>query len=352
MGKIFQEPVIDSVRQVNTENTRSKKMYEIDTTYEYVQDHRVPVAKEAVYTVNDVQFRLSAENFKKTRISSQTWKILDYLLYNLSLNAGMSGAQIEECVTIKKSVNEWCDFFGIKYCKENINMLDKHLGNLLYPVISYYGMKKIRDKIGDIEYVTDKKGKQKQKEAMTKVMFHILTNKEISNGQLEVTFDKKFLIFLADNSFGMEYNKGTFVIDTNKNPHSYNFAYKFQIHENINKKHINRRYIAINKLIKCSPTFPTISDLPKVKLPDGSEKVRTDLFRDRIIKPFERDMNALLDYGILVHKDADYEKNKPECNGWYYMLDGKKFEGKVNIKNFYSLSIYFEISDGVGICGI
>ena len=54
-------------------------------------------------------------------------------------------------------------------------------------------------------------------------------------------------------------------------------------------------------------------------------------FIEKVVKPFERDMNALVDKNIISE--------------WYYIQDKVRYCGKVNLKNFYSLNIYFKLAD-------
>lgn len=277
-----------------------------------------------------------AGNIKEVNLSAQSFKILDFLLMDLPIVKDMNRKDMNEVRTIKKSLSGWCELFRIQYQQENIRILKEHLKALTFPIIQYMGHTVVRDKNGNVVYIKDKltKNEMRKEREKTQLYFHILDDVKITDGYIQVRLNESFIELLADYSYDMIYNPKMFAINTHKNPNAYNFAYKLLIHAKLNKGKKNSNKLSVLSIINCTDIIPNQEDLS-----------RPNSFREKIVKPFERDMNALSKCGILIHEDADSEKNKPEYNGWHYMLYGKKYEGKINAKNFYELEIEFHLDD-------
>ena len=74
-------------------------------------------------------------------------------------------------------------------------------------------------------------------------------------------------------------------VNDHKNPNSFAFLYKISLHKNMNFDKANADTIAVATLLEAAPAIPTYNEVM-----EGNRNLT-----DRIIEPFERDLNALAD---------------------------------------------------------
>ena len=74
-------------------------------------------------------------------------------------------------------------------------------------------------------------------------------------------------------------------INDHKNPNSFAFLYKISLHKNMNFDKANADTIKVSTLLEAAPAIPTYEEVM-----EGNRNLT-----DRIIEPFERDLNALAD---------------------------------------------------------
>lgn len=104
----------------------------------------------------------------------------------------------------------------------------------------------------------------------------------IKSGIITINFGDEFYRVLKGYVV-MPYPKQLWRINSHKNPNSYYFLRQLAEHKNMNAGKRNENIIAVKTLLKAAPLMPT-----------KKEVAETDrAFTRRIIKPFERDMNAL-----------------------------------------------------------
>lgn len=111
----------------------------------------------------------------------------------------------------------------------------------------------------------------------------IIGSKGISNGNINVTLDETFQHILKAGHTIMPYPLQLLLIDGRRTPNGYYLGRKIAEHKNINAGKKNEDLISVKTLLDASPEIPTYEDVMS-----GDKAVSR-----RIIKPFERDMNAL-----------------------------------------------------------
>lgn len=103
------------------------------------------------------------------------------------------------------------------------------------------------------------------------------------NGNIDVKFNDTFFEMIKAYSV-MYYPDLLFSLDERRNPNSYYFLRKIVEHKRINFGRKNADIISVKSLMDSSPNVPSYEDI------SGKGQIK-----QRIIKPFERDMNALVD---------------------------------------------------------
>ena len=110
------------------------------------------------------------------------------------------------------------------------------------------------------------------------------------NGRIKVKLTKKF----ADSIAGfpiMQYSMKLFEFNEKENPHSYYLLKRLLWHRHINHKHRNTTIISVKSLLYACPN-----------LPDYDSIVKSGQIRQRIIDPFERDLDVLSDVFTWKYK--------------------------------------------------
>lgn len=112
----------------------------------------------------------------------------------------------------------------------------------------------------------------------------------------------------------------TFKIDMRRYPHARNLSRAFYVHYNMNRNKKNANRISVGTLLKWLPDMPTYENV----LSEGRQ------IRQRMIDPFERSLNALIEYGIITE--------------WKYVGDTAS-TSTVKYEDWINLLIEFELKD-------
>ena len=104
------------------------------------------------------------------------------------------------------------------------------------------------------------------------------------NGDIVFTFGASFYQMLLSYTI-MPYPEQLQTVNNKRNPNSYYFLRRIAEHKNMNVGKKNEDIIAVKTLLKASPYIPTYDDVMK----SGKQ------VDQRIIKPFERDLDTLED---------------------------------------------------------
>lgn len=103
------------------------------------------------------------------------------------------------------------------------------------------------------------------------------------NGRIKVTLSDKFAEIVSGFPI-MQYSTKLFVLNEKENPNSYFLLKRLLWHRDINHNHKNDSILSVKQLIEACPN-----------LPDYDSIVKSGQIRQRIIDPFERDLNILSD---------------------------------------------------------
>lgn len=123
----------------------------------------------------------------------------------------------------------------------------------------------------------------------------------IKNGIARVRFEYDVAEYLA-KSFLMPYPQGLLGINGKQNPHSYYLGRKMVEHHNMNIADPNSNRISVRSLLQACPDIPSYETIMQ-----GKKQVT-----DRIIEPFDRDMDALEEkYGVLESWEYCNSKGAP-----------------------------------------
>ncbi len=128
----------------------------------------------------------------------------------------------------------------------------------------------------------------------------------ISHNAIRFTFSPIFYQLFSRYSI-MPYPLQLLTINVCKNPNSYHLLRKIAEHKHMNNGKKNENIVSVKTLLRASPVIPSYEEV-----------IGTDMhLHQRIIKPFERDMNALA-----------------ETIRWRYCHKGGKSLNDEEIKNF------------------
>lgn len=147
-----------------------------------------------------------------------------------------------------------------------------------------------------------------------------------SRGKVEVLLSDRMWLYLRDHSNPMPFNKNIFRINGNNNPNAYYFATKLFNHHNMNLTKPNANRISVSTLLKGAPSIPSHDE---VLAGNGNTTAR-------IVERFERDLDALVDLGILESWEYCNSKGEPLA------------DEQIDLKNydvFSQLLINFELKD-------
>lgn len=105
----------------------------------------------------------------------------------------------------------------------------------------------------------------------------------VRNGVFQATLSLELWEYMQSKSFPMYIPPQLYEINSHKNPHSYYLLRKICEHKNMNRGKPNEDLIAVKTLLGAASGIPTVEEVRKL---DRNTK-------ERIIVPFERDMNEL-----------------------------------------------------------
>lgn len=149
--------------------------------------------------------------------------------------------------------------------------------------------------------------------------FRVISGYDFKNGIISVTFAPEFLALLQRSSI-MRFPTNLLRIDVRSYPNAYYIGRRVVEHKRMNLCKPNESIIAIKTLCEATPC-----------LPDSLHVGRHQT--EKIIEPFERDMDACIEYGILKSWEYCHTKGEPLTDEELQNMD---------INLFYSLLVKFE----------
>ena len=250
---------------------------------------------------------ITLKNYQDNKFNVLTSRVLDILIMKLTKQIPYDKCipieKLFNCRTVELSVKEFMEASGLKDRKE----ATKQLNEAVNSIFNIY-----------LEYEDDR---NKSKRVRERILWktHILESIGTESGHLPVENGRvivKFTLPLAEylsQKYIMPYPEKLLTINVRQNPLSYYLGRVLAEHRNMNRTKRNRNKISVRTLIKACPDLPTYEEIKSV-----SRQVSK-----RIIKPFERDLNALRDkYDVLSDwrycNSIDEQKSDGEKHRWNY----------------------------------
>lgn len=225
-------------------------------------------------TIRKKDFEVEIKNFNEIEgLRTSTHKLLDILML-----AYVEGNGKGNCVKI--SVKDFMELRGLKDKKAAKQQLDEDLETLYNISLSF-----------------------KQKERGKVVAYgdaRVLQDKSSKNGVIKATFGEKFSQAI-EKYFVMPMPRPFLALNDKYNPNAYHLGRRIALHKNMNYGKDNADLISVETLLDACPNLA------------GHEEVYREEksnYIQRIIEPFEHDMNALKETGILTWEYC-YSKDKP-----------------------------------------
>ena len=229
-------------------------------------------------------------------------KLLDALTIALTLNIPnkdeikkMSVEELTSVInqrrTVTLTVDEYMDLCGLKDRKEARKSLKASL-EAIYNI--------------DLEWDEERYIIPEGKKRRVKELVHFHTRVASTRGEIKrsgdivFSFNMDLAEYLA-NAYIMPYPTALFKISAKYNPYSYSIGRKLAEHHNMNIGKSNANIISVESLIK------RVQDLPSYDEVMGMDKH----INQRIIEPFERDIEALVANGMLRSWEYTNASNQP-----------------------------------------
>lgn len=214
------------------------------------------ITGEARIKSGDITVFIDEYNEIAKGLSPTTYRLLDALTVQFTSTGASS-------TTIQLPLVDYMDRCGLKDVKTARAQVKAELDTLYNISIEW------RDKAN---------GKQ-QDYAKTRICDSV----GIKKGIILFNLTPAFYSYLS-NTHIMPYPKQLYRINAKYNPHSFYFLRRISEHKNMNKGKSNEDIIAVRTLLECAPEMPLYEDLAAV-----------GKISERIIEPFERDMDNLSD---------------------------------------------------------
>ncbi|MDL2318127.1 hypothetical protein LJC74_03405 [Eubacteriales bacterium OttesenSCG-928-A19] len=214
-------------------------------------------------TVNSKDFRLFIRGYTELTngINTSAAKLLDSLLITATTN-GLS----DTLVTLP--LKEYMAMRGLRDVKSARQQVRRDIDALERVRFEYLGIGKDRGSWLNVTLAGGTSG--------------------IKNGVIYFRFNEDFYnsVRVSEGRYlFMFFPRESLRLNDNVNPYSYAFARRIAEHKRINLGRVNENSIRVATILRACPAFPTYAEVMA-----GNRNVT-----DRIIAPFERDMNALRD---------------------------------------------------------
>ncbi len=228
---------------------------------------------------------------------------------------------IQRARSVKLSLNDYMQICNLSDKKEARKQLNTAIRSLFYIGLEWD------------ETTYEKPEGKTRKAKVTKhhrmrITDHTITEEEgnpIKNGAAEFRFSYDLSEYTA-GTYLMPFPDALLTVNTHNNPYSLQFGWKLCALNNMNYGD-PKRYgrTTVETLLKSAKGIPQYSAISK-----------TGQIYDRIIKPFDRDLSALIRYGVMSfyrYYDEDGNEVKPEQLG------------SLTYTEFSALNIQYELKD-------
>lgn len=212
-------------------------------------------------TIVKGNFALTIPNYANLAgLKTSTYQLLDAIVIALTATGAKSP-------TVIVSLEEYMEWRGLKDRKEAKKQVKADMEILRQASIT-----------GE-----EKRGRGQKKETIAYSFVNIADSGEVRrNGDIVFTFGNTFYQMLLGYAV-MPYPAQLQTVNNKRNPNSYYLLRKIAEHKNMNVGKKNEDIIAVKTLLSASPFIPSYEEVMA-----GNKNVS-----DRIMTPFERDMDAL-----------------------------------------------------------
>ncbi|MBR1485630.1 MAG: hypothetical protein IJ859_01455 [Synergistaceae bacterium] len=248
-----------------------------------------------IMKIKEKKFLLFFSNFSKIKwLRQSALQLLDIIVINFTENGAK---ETEVSITLKT----YMEMRGLKNKKEARKQITEDL-EALYNLKFEKFTQLIHGKSEDF------------------INLAIIGTHGIDNGKILASLDGVFSKLLSYYS-AIPIHKGVLKLKANKNPCAYYFAKKIHEHKFMNSGKKNEDIIAVMTLLKAAQNV----------LPTYEEVFNSDRHYERIIDPFERDMEALIEIEMLNEWIYCHKNEVPLTDTELENLDYETFK-TLNVK--------------------
>jgi len=256
------------------------------------------------------------DNLKELKLTGHAHKLLRAITMEFTSNVpfrGTTEANIGNFRIVHLSVERYMELCGITDRKEARKAI-KEACNALYSASLKW----------EEERYIKEPGKRTKKQKITYNMRILSAKAELERGDIIASLTPEIALYLS-HSYITFYPTKLFLLNTRSNPNSLHFGDKLTLHYSMNMDKPNANIIGVLTLLKSSPNIPRYEEI--------ASKGQID---QRIIEPFERDLDELKAKGVI--------------NCWHYCnTNGAELTEdqlkRMDYETFSGLNIYFELAD-------
>lgn len=258
-------------------------------------------------------------------IIPQTLKVFVMLLQELTAQLPQGGETTADLIqkgrVVKLQLSTYMDRCGISDIKTARAQLNAAI-RALYAVSLEWNEDTYEKPTGK------KRAVKVTKHHRMRITDHTITEEEgnpVKRGAAEIRFSFDLAEYLS-GAYIMPFPDAIYLINTHLNPYSIPFTWKLCTLYNMNYGKPTQFTTTVETMLRAAKGIPRYSSI-----------AHTGQIYDRIIKPMDRDLSALLNtYGILSAL-------------WYYNSDGEKIPaeqlGSLSYAEFSKLNIHFELKN-------
>lgn len=252
---------------------------------------------------------IDIKNFDTITLNAQTKRVLDVLVLKLTsqMPYNATAEEVDKNRLVNINIKEFMELCGLKDIKEARKQL-KETKKALFEVHIHYENERLKKRV-DARLID-----AVEEDFDTK-----------RDGNVSFYFTMNMARHLS-RAYPMHISLNMFKIDMRRYPHARNMSRAFYVHHNMNKNKKNSNRMSIENILKWLPDMPTHEEV----LSDGRQ------IRQRVIEPFERSLNSLIEYGIITR--------------WIYLnSDGSNIPDDqiavIKYEDWIGLLIEFELKD-------
>lgn len=275
----FAMPDFRTIRQGAATNTLTKT---------YTARRKIPIDQftgTATITKGDLIVNIANYSQQPIKLKASTYRLLDAITAKFTETGGKRA-------TVEMPLNEYMELCGLSDVKEARQQVKDDLDALYRLSLSFQG---------------------KGKHSLNFIDMRLCAAKGIVNGVIQFSYSEPFYQILLQYPI-MALPTGYFRINAKRNPNSPALLRKITEHKNMNVAKSNADTISVKTLLQCADSLPLYSEVSG----HGGQPTQ------RIIEPFERDLDVLED---VLTWEYCHSNGEPLTEAELTALDYFTFEG-------------------------